>query len=146
MTSGPPSMLSKYISLDVVTHYLDSYYLGTFTTNNVTDGSVTFNFNGTAVWIYGANRPNHGSYTVEVDSATYSNLNGAGNNLFQQSLFNISSLSQGTHSVKLTNIPSGTTLIYVDIDMVSQAPRRTVKGLTSHRSRGNRKLGTQATS
>ena len=98
---------------------LHSYYLGTFTTNNVTDGSVTFNFNGTAVWIYGANRPNHGSYTVQVDSATYPNLNSAGNNLFQQVLFNTSTLSQGTHSLKLTNTASGS--LYVDIDMVSHS-------------------------
>jgi len=130
--------------LDVVTHSFDSYYLGTFTTNNVTDGSATFNFNGTAVWVYGANRPNHGSYTVQVDSATYSGFNGAGNNLFQQSLFNMSSLSQGAHSVKLTNTASGS--LYVDIDMVSQASRRTIRSPTSHRSCGNRKLGIQATS
>ncbi|KAF8135566.1 hypothetical protein EV363DRAFT_1294414 [Boletus edulis] len=98
------------------THSFHSYYLGTFTTNNVTDGSVSFNFNGTAIWIYGANRPNHGSYTVQVDSATYSGLDGAGNNLFQQSLFNISSLNQEMHTVKLTNTASGS--LYVDIDMI----------------------------
>lgn len=106
------------MSLNVVTHSLGSYYLGTFTTNNVTDGSVTFNFNGTTVWIYGANRPNHGSYTVEVDGATYPAYDGAGNNLFQQPLFN-TSLSQAMHTVKLTNTASGS--LYVDIDMVSQS-------------------------
>ncbi|KAH0827627.1 hypothetical protein J3R83DRAFT_4369 [Lanmaoa asiatica] len=91
------------------------YYLGTFTTNNVTDGSATLNFNGTAIWIYGANRPNHGSYTVQVDGATYSGYNGAGNNLFQQSLFN-ASFNQAMHTVKLTNTASGN--LYVDIDMI----------------------------
>ncbi|KAF8552501.1 hypothetical protein OG21DRAFT_1415960 [Imleria badia] len=96
--------------------YAADYYLGTFTTNNVTDGLATFNFNGTGVWLYGANRPNHGSYIVQVDSATYTNLNGAGNNLFQQSLFNTSTLSQGMHSIKLTNTASGS--LYVDIDMI----------------------------
>ncbi|KAI9572036.1 hypothetical protein HD554DRAFT_2066467 [Boletus coccyginus] len=96
--------------------YATDYYLGTFTINNVTNGSVTFNFNGTAVWLYGANRPNHGSYTVQVDSATYSGFNGAGDNLFQQSLFNTSSLSQAAHSVKLTNTATGG--LYVDIDMI----------------------------
>ena len=101
----------------MVTHSLDSYYLGTFTTNNVTDGSATFNFNGTAVWIYGADRPNHGSYSVQVDSETYSGFNSAGNNTFQISLFNTSSLSQGTHSMKLTNTATGG--LYVGMDMVS---------------------------
>ena len=104
--------------LDALTHSFHSYYLGTFATNNVTDGSATFNFNGTAIWIYGANRPNHGTYSVQVDSATFSNLNGAANNLFQQSIFNMSTLSQGMHSLKLTN--TGSEGQYVDIDMVSR--------------------------
>ncbi|KAG8213813.1 hypothetical protein J3R82DRAFT_10528 [Butyriboletus roseoflavus] len=111
------------MSLNVVTHSLDSYYLGTFTTNNVTEGMVTFSFNATQFWIYGANRPNHGSYSVIVDGATYSGYNGAGNNLFQQSLFNLS-LSQGLHTTKLTNTATGS--LYVDIDMVNQASRRTL--------------------
>ncbi|KAF8441349.1 hypothetical protein L210DRAFT_850945 [Boletus edulis BED1] len=96
--------------------FATDYYRGTFTINNVTDGLASFSFNGTAIWIYGANRPNHGSYTVQVDSATYSGLDGAGNNLFQQSLFNISSLNQEMHTVKLTNTASGG--LYVDIDMI----------------------------
>lgn len=83
----------------------------------MTDGVASFNFNGTSIWIYGANRPNHGSYTVQVDGSTYSGFNGAGNNLFQQSLFNVSTLNQGMHSVKLTNTASNS--LYVDIDMVS---------------------------
>ncbi|KAN0091020.1 hypothetical protein V8E55_004586 [Tylopilus felleus] len=96
--------------------FATDYYLGTFTTNNVTDGVASFNFNGTSIWIYGANRPNHGSYTVQVDGSTYSGFNGAGNNLFQQSLFNVSTLNQGMHSVKLTNTASNS--LYVDIDMI----------------------------
>ena len=96
---------------------LHSYYRGTWAKNNVTNGSVTFNFNGTAVWIYGAKRPNHGIYTVQVDSAIYSNLNSSGNYLFQQVLFNTSTLSQGMHSLKLTN--TGTGGVYAVVDMVS---------------------------
>ena len=147
-TSQDDTYATEYVlplSLDLVTHPSHSYYLGTFTTNNVTDGLVTFNFNGTAVWLYGANRPNHGSYTVQVDGATYTGFNGAGNNLFQQSLFNVSSLSQETHSIKLTNTASGG--LYVDIDMVSQYfSRPTVKISMSHRLCGNRKLVIQTTS
>ncbi|KAG9316489.1 hypothetical protein JVU11DRAFT_2528 [Chiua virens] len=91
------------------------YYLGTFTTNNVTDGSVTFNFNGTEIWVYGAHRPNHGTYTVQLDSSSYANLSGGGSNAFQQSLFN-NSVSQGSHTLKLTNTGSGS--LYVDIDLI----------------------------
>ncbi|KAF9227463.1 hypothetical protein BS17DRAFT_775527 [Gyrodon lividus] len=95
----------------------DEYYLGTFTTNNITDGKATFSFNGTAFWIYGAKRSNHGTYTVEVDSASYANNNGdSANALFQQSLFNMSGLAQGMHAVNLINTASGN--LYVDIDLI----------------------------
>ncbi|KAG6378046.1 hypothetical protein JVT61DRAFT_13726 [Boletus reticuloceps] len=107
---------STWIAGTALDSFATDYYRGTFTVNNVTDGLVSFSFNGTAIWIYGANRPNHGSYTVQVDSATYSNLDGAGNNLFQQSLFNISSLNQEMHTVRLTNTASGG--LYVDVDMI----------------------------
>ncbi|KIJ67686.1 hypothetical protein HYDPIDRAFT_25166 [Hydnomerulius pinastri MD-312] len=96
--------------------FADAYYLGTFTTNNITDGQATFYFNGTAFWIYGAKRPNHGSYTVEVDGNSFAGSNGEGNNLFQQSLFNTSGLTQGMHTVILTNTATGS--LYVDIDMI----------------------------
>ncbi|KAG6380442.1 hypothetical protein JVT61DRAFT_8581 [Boletus reticuloceps] len=96
--------------------FASDHYLGTFAKNNVTDGSLSFNFNGTAVWIYGDKRPYHGSYTVQVDSATYPGLNGSGNYVFEQSIFNISSLSQEMHTVRLTNTASGG--LYVVVDMI----------------------------
>jgi len=94
------------------------YYLGTFTVNNVSNGKATFTFNGTGFWIYGAKRSNHGTYSVEVDGANYPDNNGAStNNQFMVSLFNTSGLSQGSHTVSLTN--TGTNGQYVDIDLVS---------------------------
>lgn len=96
----------------------DSYYLGTFQKNNAADGTATFSFNGTAIWIYGANRPNHGIYTVQLDSTNYPGVNGSGNNLFQQSLFN-ANVTQGMHTVTLVNT-DGASGLYVDIDMVSK--------------------------
>ncbi|EGO00228.1 hypothetical protein SERLA73DRAFT_53333 [Serpula lacrymans var. lacrymans S7.3] len=95
----------------------DAYYLGTFTSNNVTNGAVMWSFNGTAFWIYGAKRPNHGTYTVTVDGASYANIDGySAVNLFQQVLFNKSELTQGMHTVTLTN--TGTGSLYVGIDLV----------------------------
>ncbi|KAL4068205.1 hypothetical protein J3A83DRAFT_4096765 [Scleroderma citrinum] len=95
----------------------DQYYLGTFTKNSVTNGKATFTFNGTAFWIYGAKRSNHGTYTVEVDGASYPNNNGSSaNNQFMVSLFNTSGLTQGSHTVSLTN--TGTNGQYVDIDLI----------------------------
>ncbi|KIM58543.1 hypothetical protein SCLCIDRAFT_1218490 [Scleroderma citrinum Foug A] len=95
----------------------DQYYLGTFTTNNVTNGKASFTFNGTGFWIYGAKRSNHGTYSVEVDGATYTNNSGSSaNNQFMVSLFNTSGLTQGSHTVSLTN--TGTNSQYVDIDLI----------------------------
>ncbi|EGO00238.1 hypothetical protein SERLA73DRAFT_180711 [Serpula lacrymans var. lacrymans S7.3] len=95
----------------------DGYYLGTFTTNNVTNGAATWSFNGTAFWIYGSKRSNHGTYTVTVDGATYPHNDGnSAVNLFQQTLFNISGLTQGMHSLTITN--TGTGSQYVDIDLI----------------------------
>ena len=127
----------------MVSHFVDSYYLATFTTNNVTDGSVTFSFNGTSIWLYGAKRSNHGSFVVQVDSQTYANLNGEGNNVFQQPLFNTTGLGQGMHTVKLTNTATGS--LYVDIDMVRQPSPRTAKHSMSHRLCGNQRLAVQTT-
>jgi hypothetical protein len=103
------------IGLDNDTH---SYYLGTFQKNSVADGTATFSFNATAFWIYGANRPNHGTYTIQVDGSSSPSFNGSGNNLFQQSLFS-ANVSQGMHTMKLINT-GGTSGLYVDIDMVSK--------------------------
>ncbi|KAG1861612.1 hypothetical protein DFJ58DRAFT_872394 [Suillus subalutaceus] len=98
----------------------DQYFRGTFQTSNVTGSVATFSFNGTAFWIYGAKRSNHGTYTVTVDGANYAANNGESNNaLFQQVLFNQSGLTQGLHTVSLTNTATGTATPYVDIDMVT---------------------------
>ncbi|KAG6378052.1 hypothetical protein JVT61DRAFT_13733 [Boletus reticuloceps] len=92
------------------------YYLGTFQKNNAADGTATLSFNASAFWIYGANRPNHGTYTIQVDSNNFPNFNGSGNNLFQQTLFS-TNVSQGMHTVRLMNT-GGTSGFYVDIDMI----------------------------
>lgn len=95
----------------------DQYFRGTFQTSNVTSSVATFSFNGTAFWIYGAKRSNHGTYTVVVDGATFAGNTGQSNaNLFQQVLFNQSGLTQESHTVSITNTATGN--LYVDIDMV----------------------------
>lgn len=118
----PRRQLCRRVSSQVVPIGLDndihSYYLGTFQKNSAADGTATFSFNATAFWIYGANRPNHGTYTIQIDNTNYPSINGSGNNLFQQSLFS-ANVSQGMHTVKLVNT-GGTSGLYVDIDMVSK--------------------------
>ncbi|KAG2079074.1 hypothetical protein BDR04DRAFT_997386 [Suillus decipiens] len=96
----------------------DQYFRGTFQTSNVTGSVATFSFNGTAFWIYGAKRTNHGTYTVTVDGANFAGNTGQSNvNLFQQVLFNQSGLTQGLHNVSIENTATGS--LYVDIDMVT---------------------------
>ncbi|KAG6331384.1 hypothetical protein ID866_7707 [Astraeus odoratus] len=95
----------------------DQYYLGTFQTNNQTNGQATFLFNGTEFSIYSAKRPGHGTYTVQVDTDNYPNNNGSStDNEFMVSLFNISGLTQGTHNVSLIN--TGSTGQYIGIDLI----------------------------
>lgn len=95
----------------------DQYYLGTFTTNNVTNGAASFSFNGTGVWIYGAKRGNHNTYTVQLDDNTYGPYTGySAASEFMQVLFNYTTLSQGWHNLTLTN--TGTNAEYVDIDLI----------------------------
>ncbi|EIW83004.1 hypothetical protein CONPUDRAFT_121279 [Coniophora puteana RWD-64-598 SS2] len=94
------------------------YFLGTFTDTNVTNAQASFSFNGTSFYIFGSKRPNHGTYSIEVDGKTFSNIEGnSANSLFQQALFNGTGLSQGMHNVSLTNTGSGTNT-FVDIDLV----------------------------
>jgi len=116
LRTSKPNCIPKYQSCDPCVRY----YLGTFTLNNVSDGTATFTFNGTGFWIYGAKRGNHGTYSIEVDGANYPNNNGSSvNDQFMVSLFNLSGLTQGSHTVSLTN--TGTNGQYVDIDLVSDS-------------------------
>ncbi|KAL4079231.1 hypothetical protein J3A83DRAFT_4086283 [Scleroderma citrinum] len=97
--------------------YADQYYLTTFTTNNVTNGKATFTFNGTSFWIYSAKRNSHGTYTVQVDNASYTDNNGySANNQFQIPIFNSSGLTQGSHTVSLIN--TGSNGQYVGVDLI----------------------------
>ncbi|KAI6099322.1 hypothetical protein EDD16DRAFT_1697453 [Pisolithus croceorrhizus] len=97
----------------------DQYYLGTFTTNNITNGLVLFSFNGTGVWIYGAKRPNRANYYyVQLDDATFGPYNGVPTSqAFMQPIFNDSGFAQKMHTLTLTNQGTGSTT-YVDIDFI----------------------------
>lgn len=79
---------------------------------------MSFSFNGTAVEIFGARRDNHGDYQITIDNVT-STISGLSNpNVFKTSLFSISNLTQGLHTVTLTNKPTDNNHKFVDIDFV----------------------------
>jgi hypothetical protein len=78
--------------------------------------SATFAFNGTGVQIFGARRQNHGNFQINLDGKLLPPTSGSAPDpgVFQDALFNTTTLSQGFHTVKIIN--SGTT--FLDIDFV----------------------------
>lgn len=81
----------------------------------VANASISFSFFGSALQLYGAERPNHGLYQVTIDSRVYAPVNGsvnAGSEAFQTSLFRTAALASGFH--KLTVVNLGTTQFDVD--------------------------------
>jgi len=94
--------------------YSDSNFMKTNTQNT----TMTFTYNGTDLTLYGAQRSNHGNYQVVVDgtaNSPQSGYNAQGN--FQVVLFQSHGLSQGNHTVTLTN--QGANSLYLDIDFVT---------------------------
>ncbi|KAG8722020.1 hypothetical protein FRC11_002796, partial [Ceratobasidium sp. 423] len=101
--------------------WLDSYklaadpytnrYLGQTFHSSKTDGSqATFSFNGTAVWIFGAKRGNHGHFIVTIDNGDAQRIDGYAptqpdgvDGVYQVAIFSRTGLSDGLHTVTLTN-------------------------------------------
>ncbi|KAL1725974.1 hypothetical protein EV714DRAFT_255344 [Schizophyllum commune] len=91
------------------------YSDGHFTLTNQMGSSASFTFNGSAIYIFGAKRDNHGVYVVELDGegTTFSGHDQAGQ--FQVPLFAQDSLDNTLHTVKVTNRES----LYLDIDYIT---------------------------
>ena len=82
--------------------------------------SATLTFNGTAVWIYGAMRSNHGFYNVTLDGQMYQDNGYYGSDIFQQVLFAASGLDGTTpHTVSIMNSPTDSIRRFLDVDSVS---------------------------
>ncbi|KAG2021282.1 hypothetical protein CC2G_006535 [Coprinopsis cinerea AmutBmut pab1-1] len=97
-----------------------SYSDGTFTVGHRSDSTMTLRFYGSAVRIYGAHRPFHGTFRVEVDGQEFVSGNGrtpSGVRNFNVTLID-AVLEHGQHEVTLIN---GDGL--VDVDTVSWETR-----------------------
>ncbi|KAH7332694.1 hypothetical protein B0J17DRAFT_603553, partial [Rhizoctonia solani] len=88
----------------------DRYYDSTFHSSKSPGDSVSVKFNGTAIYIYGAMRPDRGYYTVTVDDGqklrldAYASKQPNGDDgLFRQLLFSKADLEDRHHEVTLTN-------------------------------------------
>ncbi|GJE94535.1 hypothetical protein PsYK624_107050 [Phanerochaete sordida] len=102
---------------------LHANYSGdTFHTTEQNGGTARLTFNGSAVYLFGAKRPNHNVYAVTLDgqTTTANGYPGSSNaNLFNQTLFSQTGLNLSqTHQISLTNTPSSSTLAYTDLDYV----------------------------
>jgi hypothetical protein len=80
------------------------------------NASASFSFNGTGVYLYGAKRGNHGSYSVSIDDRVTPGLNGDGGDQYQTLLYGKSDLPYGLHRVVVTNTAAP---LWLDIDFVT---------------------------
>lgn len=92
---------------------------GTFTLTTTYGASASLTFNGTAVWIYGAKRSNHGPYNITLDGRVYRDDGFYAGQLFQQVLFSAVGLdATKPHTVSIVNSRTDATKPYLDIDSV----------------------------
>ncbi|KAJ7746266.1 hypothetical protein B0H16DRAFT_1321151 [Mycena metata] len=101
--------------------FASSYSNSTFTlTLCSTQGSyATFTFNGTAIWIFGAKRPNHGPYSVALDNIVTFYDGYADPEIFQTPLFATQNLADTTHTVIITNQETNANVFFLDIDFIT---------------------------
>jgi hypothetical protein len=81
------------------------------------NSTARFSFNGTAVYLYGAKRANHGGYSISIDEQEIpSTFNGSSTpEQFQTLLYGNASLSYGEHHVVLTNVEAPR---WMDLDYI----------------------------
>ncbi|KAJ6524014.1 hypothetical protein B0H19DRAFT_880169, partial [Mycena capillaripes] len=91
---------------------------GTFTLCNTLGSSATFTFNGTQVFVYGAKRDNHGPYSITLDGST-TTFDGFSRTALWTTLFVSDALTQGLHTVTVTNQMRNPNNAYLDIDYAS---------------------------
>ncbi|KAF8180315.1 hypothetical protein K438DRAFT_1842273 [Mycena galopus ATCC 62051] len=91
---------------------------GTFETCTTQGSSATFTFNGTQVYLFGAKRANHGTYSVTLDDAE-TTCSGFSENAVFGPIFISDVLKAGLHTVTLTNQMENTTFPYVDLDYIT---------------------------
>ncbi|KAG8706633.1 hypothetical protein FRC08_000932, partial [Ceratobasidium sp. 394] len=97
----------------------------TFHCSATNGAQAFFQFNGTAVYIFGAKRHNHGNYTVQVDDEQPQGFNGyaptqpdRSDGVYQVPIYARTELENRLHKVILTN-KGDFNLPYVDIDFIT---------------------------
>ncbi|GJJ05856.1 hypothetical protein Clacol_000043 [Clathrus columnatus] len=94
------------------------YTNGSFKVTFDAASTATFTFMGTSITIFGAERLNHGNYSVSLDDGPAFVGDGNANNLFQFPLWNAQNLPNTQHTAVMTNIPTIQGK-FLDIDFIS---------------------------
>ncbi|CAE6486328.1 unnamed protein product [Rhizoctonia solani] len=92
-----------------------------FHCTNVDGATANITFRGTAIYVYGAKRHNHGYYRFDLNNQTGIPMSGqpAGTaEEFQTLLFSKEGLPNGENTLKLTNVRQEQGKDYVDIDYI----------------------------
>ncbi|KAI0783837.1 hypothetical protein BC629DRAFT_1723730 [Irpex lacteus] len=100
--------------------YWSAYSNGTFHATDQLGAKATLTFNGSAVYLYGAFRPNHDIYWTTLDGST-SIRNGNPNsteNLFQRLMYSAEDLSSEQHQLIVENKYNTSGPSWVDVDYV----------------------------
>ena len=93
----------------------------TFTVTQQHGASMNLTFHGTTIWLFGAKRANHGSYTVSIDNQQTLENGYNNQDIFGQVLFS-AGVASGVHTVVLTNTGNVTNSNWLDIDYVRISP------------------------
>ena len=90
-----------------------------FTLTTKYGASASLTFNGTAIWIYGAKRDNHGPYNITLDGKVFTDNGFYDGQIFNEVLFSAVELT-GTkpHTVSIINSLKDPKRPYLDIDSV----------------------------
>ncbi|KAJ1300306.1 hypothetical protein OPQ81_005128 [Rhizoctonia solani] len=107
--------------------YTDRYLGQTFHSSQTDGSQATFKFNGTAVWIFGAKRGNHGHFIVTIDNGEAQRIDGYAptqsdgtDGVYQVPIFSRTGLEDRLHTVTLTNDNgSDGNRPFVDIDFIT---------------------------
>ncbi|PFH53739.1 hypothetical protein AMATHDRAFT_54218 [Amanita thiersii Skay4041] len=94
------------------------YSESTFTRTSITSAQMSFEYNGTNVQVYGAQRSNHGQYQVSIDGTLLDPQNGnaGGDGNYKASLYRSENLAQGSHKLTLSNRDPDK---WLDVDFVT---------------------------
>ncbi|KAF8715252.1 hypothetical protein RHS03_00037, partial [Rhizoctonia solani] len=113
-----PQWLDSYNLPATKDPHVNKYHGASFHSSRTNGSTATLKFHGTAVYIYGAKRFNHGFYSVSIDGIMSEPADGyaPGQGLFQELLFSREQLTDTIHTLVLTNIIRDNARPFVDID------------------------------